>query len=132
MTSVAKIRAGNITVGRVRFSAIPDYFLDRYDGEIGAWADNFGKIGPVKSLVLREGYLADLSPDPELGAQLIQVKLIARLSRRGVEICPLTRRDEVLIALHCEKLMRAGLPARAFTAEPERPWLPFMPTKVTR
>lgn len=116
-----------ITVGRVKFDRLPDYFLERYDQEIAAWAENFAKIGPVKAFVLREGHLADLSPDPEQGAVLIQVKLMARLSRKGVEIEPWTKRDEVLIALHCEKLMRAGMPARGFTKEPERPFMPFMP-----
>lgn len=118
---------GEIRVGRVKIRRIPDYFMERYDREIGLWAQNFAKIGPVKSIVLREGYLADLSPNEEQGAQLIQVKLIAKMSGRGVEIEPLTRRDETLIALHCEKLQGAGIPAGMVLIEPERPWLPFMP-----
>jgi len=116
-----------LTVGRVKIDRIPEYFLERYDAEIAAWAQNFAKIGPVKSFVLREGTLADLSPDPEHGAVLIQVRLIAKMSRRGVEIEPKTPRDETLIALHCEKLQRAGVPARAVLVEPARPGLPFMP-----
>jgi hypothetical protein len=123
---------GMITVGRVKFSRIPDYFLERYDLEIAGWADNFAKIGPVKSFFLREGYLADLSPDAELGAVMIVVKLIAKMSRKGVEISPLHPRDEELIGLHCEKLRRAGIASRAMLREPARPWLPFMPTKVTQ
>lgn len=119
-----------LTIGRVKITGIPDFFLERYDLEIAAWAANFEKIGPVKSFILREGYLADLSPDPEQGAVLIQVKLIAKMSRKGVEITPFTKRDETLIALHCEKLQRAGIPARAVLQEPARPWLPFMPTKL--
>lgn len=119
-----------ITIGRVKIDRIPDYFLERYDDEIAAWASNFEKIGPVKAFVLREGYLADLSPNPEQGAQLIQVKLIAKMSRKGVEIAPFTPRDETLIALHCEKMTRAGVPSRAVLKEPERPWLPFMPDKL--
>ena len=119
-----------ITVGRVKFERIPDYFLERYDAEIAAWAENFRKIGPVKSFVLREGHLAATSPNPEQGAELIQVKLIARLCRQGVEISPLEPRDETLIALHCEKMARAGLGSKQFTPEPERPWLPFMPAKL--
>lgn len=121
-----------ITVGRVKFDRIPVFFMERYDREIAAWAENFQRIGPVKSFFLREGYLADLSPDPEQGAVMIVVKLIAKLSRRGVEISPLHPRDETLIALHCEKLQRAGLPSNAVLQEPARPWLPFMPSKVTQ
>ena len=117
-----------ITVGRVQFNRIPDYFLERYDREIAAWANNFQKIGPVKSFVLREGHMAATSPNAEQGAELIQVKLICKMSRRGVEIAPLEQRDEVLIALHCEKMARAGLRSKQFTPEPERPWIPFMPS----
>jgi len=116
-----------ITIGRVKFLAVPDYFLERYDDEIAAWANNFAKIGPVKSFVLREGGFADPSPDPEQGAELIVVRLFARLSRKGVEIEPYTERDRRNIARHCEKMQRQGVPARAQLAEPPRPWLPFMP-----
>lgn len=119
-----------ITIGRVKVDRIPDYFLERYDGEIAAWAENFAKVGPVKQIVLREGGLADLSPVEEQGAVLVAVKLIARMSRRGVEIEPLTERDAAMIRVHCEKMQRAGVPARAVLVEPERPWVPFMPSKV--
>jgi hypothetical protein len=128
--SVNRGGPGEIRVGRVKIRRIPDYFMERYDREIALWAENFRKIGPVKSIVLREGYLADLSPNEERGAQLIQVKLIAKMSGRGVEIEPFTQRDETLIALHCEKLQKAGIPARVVLVEPERPWLPFMPRVV--
>lgn len=117
-----------ITVGRVKIDRIPDFFLERYDSEIAAWAGNFAKIGPVKSFVLREGHLSNPSPDPENGAELIQVKLIAKMSGKGVEITPYTPRDETLIALHCEKLKRAGLGSKQFTPEPVRPGLPAFPT----
>jgi hypothetical protein len=117
-----------IRVGGTRFVNIPEYFLERYAPEINAWAENIRKVGLVKAFVLREGHLADLSPDPEQGAVLIQVKLKCRPWIGGVEILPLEERDERLIKNHCEKLQRAGLPARAFTKEPERPWLPFTPT----
>jgi hypothetical protein len=117
-----------ITVGRVKINRIPDFFLERYDREIAAWASNFEKIGPVKTFVLREGHLADSSPDPEQGAELLAVKLIAKMSGKGVEISPFTPRDETLIALHCEKLKRAGLGSKQFTPEPPRPGLPIFPT----
>lgn len=116
-----------IRVGRVKIDGIPDYFLEKYDQEIAAWAQNFAKIGPVKSFILREGQLSDPSPDPEMGAQLIQVKLIAKMSRKGVEIAPYTERDRTLIALHCEKMQRARVPSNVVLPEPARPWLPFMP-----
>lgn len=117
-----------ITMGRVKIDGIPEYFLERYDQEIAAWAQNFEKIGPVKSFILKEGHLARPSPDPEQGAELIQVKLIAKMSRKGVEIGPYTPRDKTMIWLHCEKLQRAGMGSRTFTAEPPRPGLPMFPT----
>jgi len=116
-----------LTIGRVKFYNVPDYFLERYDDEIAAWANNFAKIGPVKSFVLREGAFSNVSPDPEQGAELVVVRLIARMSRKGVEIEPYTVRDRRMIAVHCEKMIREGVPPRTRLAEPERPWLPFMP-----
>lgn len=114
----------------VLYADIPRYFVGRYKPEIDAWSENIRKIGLVKSFVLREGYFALLSPDPELGAQLIQVKLKCRPARRKVEISPLTERDEDLIWQHCERLERAGVKANMVLQEPDRPWLPFVPTKV--
>src|SRR6266852_3079416 len=61
---------------------LPDWFVERYDDELRAWGANFSKIGPIKSIVLREGYFADLSPDAEQGAVLLGVKLIAEVSSR--------------------------------------------------
>ena len=117
-----------ITMGRVKISDIPDYFLERYDSEIAAWASNFEKIGPVKAFILKEGHLARPSPNPEQGAELVQVKLIAKMSRKGVEIGPYTPRDKTVIYLHCEKLQAAGLGSKQFTPEPVRPGLPVFPT----
>lgn len=116
----------------IRFIDIPEYFLIRYTKEINAWAENIRKIGLVKGFVLREGHLSDLSPDPEQGAQLIQVKLKCRPWSKGVEILPYSERDKKLIRDHCKKLQDAGLPADAFTQEPERPWLPFMPDRISK
>lgn len=121
-----------VTCGSVRFIDLPEYFLERYTGEINAWSNNVRKIGLVKSFILREGHLADLSPNPEQGAVLLQVKLMCRPWRGGVEIRPLEEGDKRLIARHCEKLQKAGLPSRAFTPEPPRPFLPFMPTVSVR
>ena len=116
-----------ITVGRVKVDRIPDYFMVRYDEEIVAWAANFAEIGPVKAIVLREGPFSDISRNEEQGAELLLVELLARMSRRGVEIEPYTELDERLIAKHCRKLQRLGVHPRAVLKEPERPGLPFMP-----
>jgi hypothetical protein len=112
------------------FDRIPEFFVVRYDDEMQAWARNFGKVGPVKQFVLKEGPFADLSPNPEQGAVLIAVKLIAKMSEKAgkVEVSPLSERDEMLIAKHCEKMVRLNIHPRKFWKEPERPWLPFMPT----
>ncbi len=108
---------------------LPDWFVERYDDELRAWGANFSKIGPIKSIVLREGYFADLSPDAEQGAVLLGVKLIAEVSSRRdlVTVRPLGDQDEALIARHCEKMQRLGVWARAVLREPERPGVPFMP-----
>ena len=109
---------------------MPDWFAVAYDDELTAWGANFSKIGPIKSIVLREGHFADLSPDPEQGAVLYQVKLIAEVSSRRdrVTVRPLGERDEALIARHCEKMLRLGVDPRVRLQEPERPGVPFMPT----
>ena len=110
---------------------LPDYFLERYAEEFAAWARNLAKIGPVKSFVLREGPFADPSPNEEQGAELIQVRLLCKISRRhGVEIEPYSERDRRNIARHCEKMQRLNIPSRRFFEEPPRPWLPFMPDIV--
>lgn len=111
------------------FERIPDYFVERYDPEICAWAANFSKIGPVKGIVLREGHLSDVSPDPEQGAVLLQVKLLARMERLKdrVTIEPFDEQSGMLIAKHCEKMVRHKVHPRMILREPARPWLPFMP-----
>ena len=135
-----------LTIGRVKHENVPDYFLARYDDEIAAWAANFDKIGisalaerargvkidpepgvGVHGIVLREGVLARHSPDPEQGRELLEVFLIAKISRSGVEIRPLTKTDADIIKQHCFRMQVAGVPARAQLVEPQRPGLPFMP-----
>ena len=105
----------------------------RYQAELRAWAANLKQIGTVKSIVLREGSLADLSPDESLGAELIQVKVKCRAERvRGDEIeivaSALDEHHEMLIRKHCEKMERNRIPAQVELVEPERPFMPFMPT----
>jgi hypothetical protein len=124
-----------ITVGRVKVDRIPDYFMVRYDDEIAAWARMWNDLDMhdndpnqrIKSFILREGYFSKKSPDEEQGRELVQVKLLGRMSRRGVEIEPYRKRDEMMIAAHCRKLQRLGVHPRAVLKEPERPGLPFMP-----
>lgn len=112
------------------FERIPDFFVERYDEELQAWGRNFAKVGPIKAIIIKEGPFSDLSPDPEQGAVLIQVKLLAQMERtRGrVTVAPLTEEDEAKIRRHCEKMARLNIHPRKFWKEPERPWLPFMPT----
>lgn len=111
---------------------MPEWFVVKYDAELQAWGANFGKIGPIKTIVLREGYLSDLSPDPEQGAVLLGVRLVAEVSTRRdrVTVRPLGEQDEALIARHCEKMERAGVDPRAVLREPLRAGIPFMPDHV--
>lgn len=108
---------------------IPDFFVERYDDEISAWGANFSKIGPIKHIVLREGHFAELSPNPEQGAVLYRVALVAEISshRDRVTVRPLGEQDEALIARHCEKMQRLGVSPRARLVEPERPGIPILP-----
>lgn len=108
---------------------MPDYFVERYDDELKLWGANFSKIGPVKHIVLREGYFSDLSPNAEQGAVLYRVGLVAEISsvRDWVTVRPLDEQSEAHIAHHCEKMQRLGIPARAVLKEPERPGIPFLP-----
>jgi len=106
---------------------VPDYFVARYFLELAAWAKNFKKIGPVKSIVLREGFYSDWSPDEEQGAELIAVKLVAKRGKRWVEVAAYRERDRRNILNHCQKMLDLGIPPGARLIEPPRPWLPFMP-----
>jgi hypothetical protein len=118
--------------GDVEYHDIPVYFLERYEEEFAAWAANIRRIGPIKNIILKEGYLADPSPDPEHGPQLLQVSVSVWPSRHRhcLVIAPLTNRDRELITRHCEKLQKAGLASRQFQKEPPRPFMPFTPTVV--
>lgn len=120
-----------ITHGTVRFIDIPQWFLERYQHQFRYWSANLRTEGLVYGWTLREGYLADPSPDLELcGPQLIEVKLKCRPVHGYTEISPLEERDRMLIAKHCEKMERLGVPPDVQLQEPARPGVPFMPTKV--
>lgn len=115
---------------------VPDYFVHRYASELRAWAANFKKIGFVKSIVLREGALSDLSPNAEQGATLFGVKLKAAVDRRqgdDLEICVSanSEQDEMLIRKHVEKMERNKIPAGMVLVEPPRPGIPILP-KITQ
>jgi hypothetical protein len=114
------------------FKDIPSYFIERYDVQIQEWGANFAKIGRVKSIVLREGQFADVSPDPEVGAVLIAVKLIASYEaiKKRMTVEPFTERDKELIWKHCDKMRRLKVHPRMILPEPARPGLPFMPAKL--
>jgi len=112
---------------------LPDYFVQRYGLELREWGRNFSQIGLVKTIVLREGNLSDMSPDPEQGAVLLGVKLQARIERmKGDEmqivISPMREQDERVIANHVQKMTSVGIRPRAELVEPPRPGMPFMPT----
>ena len=79
--------------------------------------------------MLKEGYFADMSPNPENGAVLHAVKLVAEVSSRAdmVTVRPLGEEDEALIARHCEKMQRLGVGPRMFMKEPPRPGIPILP-----
>jgi hypothetical protein len=114
------------------FERIPDYFVERYNEEICAWGVNLGKIGPVKTIILKEGPFSDLSPAEDQGAILLGVRLIARMEmlRDRVTVSPFNERDEEIIARHCRKMQALGVGPRLFWKEPPRPGLPFMPNIV--
>ena len=112
---------------------LPEYFVNRYAYELREWGRNLQRIGLVKTIVLREGTLSDLSPDAEQGAVLLGVRLKAEIERMGGDeirlvISPQTENDARIIAKHVEKMTRVGIPARAELVEPPRPGMPFMPT----
>jgi len=114
---------------------LPDYFVERYGFELREWGRNMKSIGMVKTIVLREGTLSDLSPDPEIGAVLKGVKLQAKPDRHAGDelsllISPATEMDKQTILKHVEKMQRIGIPARAQLVEPPRPGIPTIPNII--
>lgn len=114
---------------------LPEYFVQRYGLELREWGRNLKKIGLVKTVVLREGTLSDISPDPEIGAVLLGVKLQAKIERLANDemrllISPATEQDERTIANHVQKMTKVGIPARASLVEPPRPGMPAFPNII--
>lgn len=130
-------------MARTVFERIPEYFVIKYDTELCAWGRNLRKIGPVKSFVLREGRFSDMSPDPEMGPVLIQVKLEMRVTRSGrtmvdgvsrevaieITVFPHSDLDEEKIRRHCEKMERLKVNPRGVLIEPARAGIPFLPER---
>jgi hypothetical protein len=108
---------------------LPDYFLERYREEFAKWASTIttGDFKCTRLFVFNEGDCAEWSPDREQGKQLLGAWLLARVSRKGVEIEPLTGRDREAIERHCARMAAAGIPANARLVEPERPGIPTIP-----
>ena len=108
---------------------IPEYFLERYRNEFAVWAGTIatGDFKCTRLFVFREGDAAQASPDPEQGKQLLGAWLLARVSRKGVEIEPLTERDRDAIYKHCARMAAARIPASAHLVEPPRPGIPTIP-----
>src|SRR6516165_7570599 len=94
---------------------IPPYFLERYEAEFAKWAATLplGTFHPLRLFVFKEGAAAPDSPDPEQGKQLLGAWLLAKLSRKGVEIAPYREQDREAIIKHVERMQRAGIPSRA-------------------
>lgn len=114
---------------------LPEFFVLRYGAELRAWGQNLSKIGLEKTIVLREGTLSDLSPDPEIGAVLLGVKLKAKIERLKndelrLEISPATEQDERTIANHVQKMTEVGIKPFANLVEPPRPGMPAFPNII--
>lgn len=112
---------------------LPEYFVKRYGVELREWGRNMAKIGMVKTIVLREGTLSDISPAEDQGAVLRGVKLKAeKVRQKNDEIYLLisceTEADERIMRNHVQKMTGRGIPAVAELVEPIRPGMPFMPT----
>ena len=111
---------------------LPEYFVHRYGLELREWGRNFARIGPVKTIVLREGTLSDMSPAEDQGAVLRGVKLKAKIERLKndemlIVISPDSEQDERIVRNHVQKMTQAGISAIASLVEPPRPGMPFMP-----
>jgi len=109
---------------------IPDYFLQRYQDEFAKWAayrDEKGRWPSTWLFTFNEGDIAESSPDPEQGKQLLGAWLFGRRSRAGIEIEPYSESDRAAIIKHCERMEAARVPAWAKLREPERPGIPVIP-----
>jgi hypothetical protein len=108
---------------------IPDYFLERYKDEFGRWAATLatGEFKCTRWFAFNDGDLAPDSPCIEQGKQMLGAWLLARISRKGVEIEALTTADREAILKHCARMNAGRVPAWAKLREPERPGIPVIP-----
>lgn len=136
---------------KVTFERLPEYFIRAHSEEIGAWGANMGEINRqnaaeglppnTKRVILREGYFADVSPDPEMGPVIRRVTLRAEVRRSGmtirggrpvniaieIAIMPHTEDDERLIRRHCEKMTKLGVDPGKRLVAPPAAGIPFLP-----
>ena len=136
---------------KVTFERLPDYFLHAHSEEIGSWGANMGAINRqnaeeglppnTKRVILREGFFADVSPNPEMGPVIRRVTLRAEVRRHAlrlhdgqlgdvaieIAIMPHSEDDERLIRKHCEKMTRLGVDPRKRLVAPPAAGIPFLP-----
>lgn len=117
------------------FEGIPDYFVERYDFDWRRWGSNFKQYGLNYRVIVREGGLADLSPNEEQGAVLLGVDMTCEIERRAGSVHKITvkvadEQSKAIMLRHCEKMQRVGIPARSVLVEPPRAGLPFLPRVV--
>jgi hypothetical protein len=108
---------------------LPDYFVARYFHEFVTWAKQIptGEFKCTRLITFNEGGLADDSPDPEQGKELLGAWLFARVGRRFIECEPYRDLDRDLIRRHCAKMQAAGVHSRDRLVEPPRPGIPILP-----
>jgi hypothetical protein len=117
------------------FEGIPDYFVERYDFDWRRWGSNFKQHGLNYRVLVREGGLADLSPNAEQGPVMLAVDLTAEIERRAGSVHKITikvadEQSRQVMLRHCEKMQRAGIRARSILVEPPRAGIPFLPKFV--
>ena len=118
-----------IRLGRWKISGVPDYFVARYFHEFVKWAKMIptGDFPATYLITFNEGDLAEDSPDPEQGKQLLGGWLLAKISSRFIECEPYSELDRDRIRKHCDRMQRAGVRSRDRLVEPERPGIPVIP-----
>jgi hypothetical protein len=108
---------------------LPEYFVARYFDEFVAWAKQIpqGVFKPTRLFVFNEGELAEWSPDPEQGKQMLGAWLFARISSKAIECEPFNDSDRTAIERHCRRMIAARVNPRDRLIEPERPGIPVIP-----
>lgn len=136
---------------KVIFERLPDYFIRAHAEEIGEWGRNMGAINRqnaaeglppnTKRVILREGYFADVSPNPEMGPVIRRVTLRCEVRRSGmtlrnglpvnvaieIAIFPHGDADEAMIRNHCQKMVGLGVSPEKRLVAPPAAGIPFLP-----